>query len=213
MTLDLFESSHSRTELCPGAVLLHGFALAYEQPILEAIAQIEAQAPFRHMLTPGGLRMSVAMTNCGSRGWVSDSKGYRYVPEDPDSGKPWPPMPAAWKRLALEAAIAGGFPGFQPDACLINRYEPGTKLSLHQDKDERDFNAPVVSVSLGMPAVFLFGGAKRKDKTLRVLLTHGDVVVWGGPARLFYHGVAPLKEDHHPLLGKHRINLTFRKAV
>jgi alkylated DNA repair protein (DNA oxidative demethylase) len=213
MTLDLFSIERGRTDLGPGAALLHGFALVYEQPILEAIPQIEHQAPFRHMLTPGGLRMSVAMTNCGSRGWVSDKKGYRYASEDPNTGKAWPPMPAAWKQLALEAAAAGGFPDFQPDACLINRYEIGTRLSLHQDKDERDYTAPVVSVSLGMPAVFLFGGAKRTDKTLRVPLTHGDVVVWGGPARLFYHGVAPLKEDHHPLLGKYRINLTFRKAL
>ena len=214
MTLDLFSAEQDRrVNLCPGAVLLHGFALAYERPILEAIPRIEEQAPFRHMQTPGGLRMSVAMTNCGSRGWVSDKKGYRYVPEDPDTGKPWPSMPAAWRQLALKAAAEAGFPDFQPDACLINRYEPGTRLSLHQDKDERDYGAPVVSVSLGMPAVFLFGGAKRTDKTLRVPLTHGDVVVWGGPARLFYHGIAPLKEDHHPLLGNRRINLTFRKAL
>ncbi len=199
--------------LCPGAVLLHGFSLAYEQPILQAIPAIESQAPFRHMLTPGGLRMSVAMTNCGAVGWVSDQKGYRYAAQDPASGKPWPPMPELWRQLARQAAVAAGFSGFEPNACLINRYEPGTRLSLHQDKDEGDFSAPVVSVSLGVPAVFLFGGAKRSDKSRRVPLMHGDVVVWGGPARLFYHGVAPLKDDHHPLLGNRRINLTFRKAI
>jgi alkylated DNA repair protein (DNA oxidative demethylase) len=213
MTLDLFSMEQNRLEICSGAFLLRGFALAYEQPLLEAIPRIEYQAPFRHMRTPGGLRMSVAMTNCGFRGWVSDNKGYRYVSEDPDTGKAWPSMPEPWRQLAEEAADQGGFPGFQPDACLINRYEPGTRLSLHQDKDELDYSAPVVSVSLGIPAVFLFGGATRKDKALRVPLTHGDVVVWGGPARLFYHGVAPLKENHHPLLGNRRINLTFRKAL
>jgi DNA oxidative demethylase len=212
MTLDMFSMGQGRIDISPGAFLLRGFALAYEQSILEAISQIESQAPFRHMRTPGGLRMSVAMTSCGACGWVSDRKGYRYDAADPETGKPWPPMPASWRQLAHAAAAAAGFSGFEPDACLINRYQPGTKLSLHQDKDERDFNAPVVSVSLGTPAVFLFGGARRSDKPLRVPLTHGDVVVWGGPSRLFYHGVLPLKEDHHPLLGSCRINLTFRKA-
>lgn len=213
MDLDLFSIHQSRIELCPGALLLPGFAQAYETEILAALPEIEARAPFRHMLTPGGLRMSVAMTSCGAYGWVSDSKGYRYDSKDPESGKHWPSMPESWRQLARDAASAAGFAGFEPDACLINRYEAGTKLSLHQDKDERDYAAPVVSVSLGIPAVFLFGGAKRKDKTLRVPLAHGDVVVWGGPARLFYHGVAPLKEDRHPLLGNCRINLTFRKAL
>lgn len=213
MNSDLFSLQQSRMELRPGAFLLHGFAQAHEKEILGALPGIEAWAPFRHMVTPGGLRMSVAMTNCGARGWVSDRRGYRYDARDPETGKPWPAMPEVWKQLAEAAATDGGFPGFKPDACLINRYEPDTRLSLHQDKDERDFNAPVVSVSLGIPAVFLFGGAKRKDKTLRVPLTHGDVVVWGGPARLYYHGVAPLKDEHHPVLGNHRINLTFRKAL
>jgi alkylated DNA repair protein (DNA oxidative demethylase) len=157
--------------------------------------------------------MSVAMTNCGALGWVSDRKGYRYADLDPESGKPWLPMPESWRQLAYAAAAVGGFAGFEPNACLINRYEPGTKLSLHQDKDERDYTAPVVSVSLGIPAVFLFGGPQRSDKPRRVPLNHGDVVVWGGPARLFYHGVAPLKDEHHPLLGNRRINLTFRKAL
>ncbi|HEX5055844.1 MAG TPA: DNA oxidative demethylase AlkB [Gammaproteobacteria bacterium] len=213
MTGDLFSIERERIEICPGAFLLCGFARAYENEVLATLPLIESEAPFRHMVTPGGLRMSVAMTGCGERGWVSDSKGYRYDACDPITGRHWPEMPAVWRRLAREAAAESGFAGFEPDACLINRYEPGAKLSLHQDKDERDYEAPVVSVSLGIPAVFLFGGAKRKDKTLRIPLAHGDVVVWGGPARLYYHGVAPLKEDIHPLLGKRRINLTFRKAL
>lgn len=214
MTLDLFAGKQDeRMELCSGAVLLRGFAIPYENEIQAELRTIESRAPFRTMLTPGGLRMSVAMTNCGSCGWVSDRKGYRYDSTDPQTGKAWPLMPDSWRQLAGNAARSGGFTCFEPDACLINRYQPGTRLSLHQDKDERDFGAPVVSVSLGIPAVFLFGGAKRRDKTLRVPLTHGDVVVWGGPARLFYHGVAPIKEDSHPLLGNCRINLTFRKAL
>jgi alkylated DNA repair protein (DNA oxidative demethylase) len=164
------------------------------------------------MVTPGGFRMSVAMTNCGSLGWVSDRAGYRYDAIDPGSGVPWPPMPEPFRRLATGAAAQAGFDEFLPDACLINRYAVGTKLSLHQDKDERDFAQPIVSASLGIPAVFLFGGLKRAEKTLRIHLTHGDVVVWGGPARLRYHGVLPLKEGSHPLVGEYRINLTVRKA-
>src|SRR5690606_11233386 len=143
-------------------------------------------------------RMSVAMTNCGPLGWCSDRSGYRYEPADPLTGLAWPPMPAEIRALARAAADAAGFDGFEPDACLINRYAPGTKLSLHQDKDERDFTSPIVSVSLGVPAVFLFGGRKRKDPLVRVRLEHGDVVVWGGAARLNYHGVAPLAETEHP---------------
>ena len=156
--------------------------------------------------------MSVAMTNCGSLGWVTDRSGYRYDSLDPERGQPWPAMPASFLRLAQTAAAKAGFPDFCPDACLINRYEAGAKLSLHQDKDERDFAAPIVSVSLGIPAVFLFGGLNRADKTMRVPLVHGDVVVWGGPARLRYHGVLPLKPGHHPAFGARRVNLTFRKA-
>jgi alkylated DNA repair protein (DNA oxidative demethylase) len=164
------------------------------------------------MVTPGGFRMSVAMTNCGSLGWVTDRTGYRYDPVDPDSGEQWPPMPDFFLKLARDAAATAGFTAFAPDGCLINRYEPGARLSLHQDKNESDFGQPIVSVSLGIPAVFLFGGLKRADKPGRVELRHGDVVVWGGPARLRYHGVMPLKEGRHPLVGPHRINLTFRKA-
>ena len=164
------------------------------------------------MVTPGGYTMSVAMTNCGHLGWVTDRRGYRYDPIDPATGKPWPPLPASFHALATRAAAAGGFAGFEPDACLVNRYEPGTRLSMHQDRNERDFSAPIVSVSLGLPAVFLFGGARRQDRPRRVRLESGDVVVWGGPARLTFHGVAPLADGEHPLTGRHRINLTFRRA-
>lgn len=216
MTLSLFDQSESaaprKEELCPGAFLLRGFALPDESALLDAIREVSASAPFRHMVTPGGFRMSVAMTNCGSLGWVTDRTGYRYDAMDPESGQPWPRMPGCFLTLAKNAAAEAGFPRFVPDACLINRYEAGTKLSLHQDKDERDFGAPIVSVSLGVPAVFLFGGLNRADKTKRIPVRHGDVVVWGGPARLRYHGVLPLKESHHSLLGGHRVNLTFRKA-
>jgi alkylated DNA repair protein (DNA oxidative demethylase) len=198
--------------LCEGAMALRGFALASEAMLLQALGAIVAQAPFRHLVTPGGLRMSVAMTNAGSLGWVSDRRGYRYDPIDPDSGRPWPPMPAVFLQLADAAAAHAGFAGFVPNACLLNRYEAGTRLSLHQDRDERDLGQPIVSVSLGIPAVFLFGGLQRADRPQRVPLAHGDVVVWGGPARLRYHGVLPLKPNHHPLLGETRINLTFRRA-
>lgn len=201
-----------REELCPDAVVLRHFAMADQVAILAAIDDIADVAPFRHMQTPSGYSMSVAMTNCGTHGWVADRSGYRYDTLDPQSGKPWPPMPAVFRTLARDAAASAGFDNFEPDACLINRYAPGAKLSLHQDKDERDFAAPIVSVSLGIPATFLFGGLRRNDKPLRVSLTHGDVVVWGGAARLRYHGVLPLKEAVHPLLGEQRINLTFRKA-
>jgi alkylated DNA repair protein (DNA oxidative demethylase) len=198
--------------LGPGAVLLRSFATSDEVALLADLQQVIARAPLRHMITPGGYRMSVAMTNCGALGWVTDRTGYRYDAIDPQSGEPWPRMPASFLRLAADAAAQAGFDRFVPDACLVNRYDPGARLSLHQDRNERDFRAPIVSVSLGIPAVFLFGGAKRADKPARVPLEHGDVVVWGGPARLRYHGVLPLKEGHHPLLGKHRVNLTLRKA-
>jgi alkylated DNA repair protein (DNA oxidative demethylase) len=216
LTADLFESVAdvlpSREVMAEGAVLLRGFAKPAEEGLLAAISEIEAKAPFRRMFTPGGHQMSVAMTNCGNAGWVTDRSGYRYDGADPESGKPWPAMPPVLRELAEAAAGEAGFPGFAPDACLINRYEPGAKMSLHQDRDENDFAAPIVSVSLGLPAIFLFGGPKRSDTPKRYRLSHGDVVVWGGPSRLFFHGVAPLADGEHPLLGRKRINLTFRRA-
>lgn len=193
-------------------MLLRGFARPVEAGLLAALRDIEADAPFRRMFTPGGHQMSVAMTNCGEAGWVTDRRGYRYDGADPESGKAWPAMPAVFRDLAENAAREAGFAGFAPDACLINRYEPGAKMSLHQDRDEKDFAAPIVSVSLGLPAIFLFGGAKRSDKPQRYRLEHGDVVVWGGPSRLFFHGVAPLADGEHAVLGRQRINLTFRRA-
>jgi alkylated DNA repair protein (DNA oxidative demethylase) len=193
-------------------VLLRGFAKPVETGLLEALRAIVEQAPFRHMATPGGYQMSVAMTNCGHFGWVTDRSGYRYDPNDPQSGKPWPAMPGSFRELACQAADRAGFGGFDPDACLVNRYQPSARMSLHQDKDESDFTAPIVSVSLGLPATFLFGGLKRSDKPRRFRLEHGDVIVWGGPSRLAFHGIAPLADGEHSLLGRQRINLTFRKA-
>lgn len=204
--------STSSERLSAGAVLLHGYALPQENEILTGIARVAGAAPFRHMTTPGGFEMSVAMTNCGELGWTSDRRGYRYSPLDPMLNRPWPAMPDAFMDLAANAAEVAGFAHFRPDACLINRYVPGTRLSLHQDKDERDFSQPIVSVSLGLPATFLFGGLKRNDKAMRLPLEHGDVVVWGGEDRLRFHGVLPLREGQHSQLGNVRINLTFRKA-
>lgn len=216
MTGDLFdivaEAQPSREEIADGAVLLRGFVTPIESELIEAVRAIVAQSPFRRMTTPGGHLMSVAMTNCGERGWITDHTGYRYDPIDPRTGAPWPAMPPVLRYLARRAAEQGGFAGFAPDACLVNRYEPGTRLSLHQDKDELDYSAPIVSVSLGLPATFLFGGLARGDKPRRFRLVHGDVVVWGGPSRLAYHGVAPLADGEHALLGRKRINLTFRRT-
>ena len=206
------QPAQSPEVLEPGAMVLRGFALEQAADLLRAVEQVAAQAPLRHLVTPGGLRMSVAMTNCGALGWVSNRSGYRYDPIDPDSGQSWPAMPRRLRKLAGDAAQAAGYPGFVPDACLINRYAPGTRLSLHQDRDEGNYAHPIVSVSLGIAAMFLWGGAQRADKARRVALMHGDVVVWGGPARLRFHGVLPLPDGSHPLTGAHRINLTFRKA-
>jgi DNA oxidative demethylase len=198
--------------LGPGTAVLAGFALDREDELLVSLKLVLEQSPFRNMITPGGFRMSVAMSNCGPLGWVTDRTGYRYSGIDPLTNLAWPEMPQAFRKLAESAANEAGFPNFVPDACLINRYEPGTKLSLHQDKDERDFAQPIVSVSLGLPATFLFGGLERRDKTARIPLVHSDVVIWGGSARLRYHGVAPLGEGEHSRLGRVRYNLTFRKA-
>jgi len=216
LTADLFDAvadvGPSRETIADGAVLLRRFVDRFEENLIAALREIVKQAPFRHMSTPGGHRMSVAMTNCGTAGWVTDRTGYRYDGVDPNSGERWPAMPDTFRDLAAEAAAGAGFVGFSPDACLINRYEPGARMSLHQDKDEQDFSAPIVSVSLGIPAIFLFGGLKRSEKPRRFRLTHGDVVVWGGPSRLFFHGIAPLADAEHAVLGRQRINLTFRKA-
>jgi alkylated DNA repair protein (DNA oxidative demethylase) len=194
------------------ALVLRGFALPYVGELLPALQIVEEAAPFRHMVTAGGYSMSVALTNCGALGWTTDRRGYRYSGTDPLTGRQWPSMPDAFARLARAAALAAGFDCFEPDACLVNRYVPGSRLSLHQDKNERDFEAPIVSVSLGILAIFLFGGMARSDRPARVPLVHGDVAVWGGADRMRYHGVMPLKDDRHPLLGGQRINLTFRKA-
>ena len=198
--------------IAPGAVLLRGFALDPAETLVQAVQQVIAAAPLRHLVTPGGRAMSVGMSNCGALGWTSSRMGYRYTRTDPLSGRPWPPMPACLAGMALRAAAEAGFDGFAPDACLINRYAPGTRMSLHQDRDESDLGAPIVSVSLGLPAVFLFGGLQRGDRPARWRLMHGDVVVWGGALRLAFHGVAPLADGDHPSLGRQRINLTFRRA-
>jgi alkylated DNA repair protein (DNA oxidative demethylase) len=213
---DLFPDNLSpdeRVPLAEGAVLLRGFASADSPALVQAVSKISAVAPFRNLVTPGGHRMSVAMTNCGEAGWVSDRSGYRYDRRDPETGNAWPPMPTEFLTLAKRATAAAGFTPFTPDVCLVNRYEPGARLSLHQDRDEHDYHQPIISVSLGIPAVFLFGGTERSERPRRIRVENGDVAVWGGPARLFYHGIAPLKPGFDPLLGNCRINLTFRKAL
>jgi len=214
---DLFENVvpplASRQSVAIGAVVLHGNALAFEDVLLAALQVVTAQAPYRHMVTPGGFRMSVSMTNCGAVGWVTDRTGYRYDRVDPASGLPWPALPEVFRAVAAVAAAYAGYPNFVPDACLINRYEPGARLSLHQDKNERELANPIVSLSLGLPARFQFGGVKRTDPVRSYALQHGDVAVWGGPSRLCYHGVLPLKDGVHDKLGRQRINLTFRVAL
>lgn len=210
---DLFADEPSWVEpLSPGAVILRRFAHRQASTLLDAIIQVAAASPFRQMVTPGGYTMSVEMTNCGQAGWTADRQGYAYTTIDPLTGLGWPPMPAIFRELARQASQAAGYPHFLPDVCLINRYAPGAKLSLHQDKDETDLSAPIVSVSLGMAAVFLFGGIKRNDPQKRVLLEQGDVVIWGGESRLFYHGILPLKSGEHPMTGAFRYNLTFRQT-
>jgi len=203
----------ANVELAPGAWWLRGFAVDDAPALLAAIDRVAQVAPWRHMTTAGGWRMSVAMTNCGDAGWLSDHSGYRYDAIDPQTNRPWPPMPDAFATLAARAADAAGFERFAPDACLINRYEPGARLSLHQDRNEQDFGAPIVSVSLGVPATFLWGGATRTVRPRRVCLEHGDVVVWGGQSRLTYHGIDTLREGHHPMTGHTRFNLTCRRAL
>ncbi|MCV2367487.1 DNA oxidative demethylase AlkB [Roseateles oligotrophus] len=211
MNAELFPSEDEQA-FAPGALLLPGFALSKAAALLDTITAVTAEAPLRQLHTPGGQLMQVAMSNCGDLGWVSDARGYRYQALDPNSDRHWPAMPALIKDLAAEAAQRAGFADFRPDACLINRYLPGNRLSLHQDLDEQDLSQPIVSISLGLPAVFLFGGLTRADKPARLTLRHGDVLVWGGPSRLRFHGVLPLADGDHPLLGRRRINLTLRRA-
>lgn len=211
--LDLFaDESPWQEPLADGAVILRRFARSQADELLAQIAHVARHSPFRQMVTPGGYTMSVAMTNCGERGWTTNQYGYLYSPDDPLTGKPWPAMPQAFRALSDAASAAAGYPGFSPDACLINRYVPGAKLSLHQDKDEPNLQQPIVSVSLGLPAVFQFGGLKRNDHLQKVMLEHGDVVVWGGASRLFYHGILPLKPGQHAATGEARYNLTFRST-
>ena len=213
--MDLFDDLPALPEtllLASGAVLLRGFARADAPALLAATETVLAQVPLRHMQTPGGHTMSVATASCGALGWVSDAHGYRYAACDPQTGQPWPAMPACLLELAVRAAAQAGYANFHPEACLINQYVPGAKLSLHQDRDEQELSAPIVSLSLGLPAVFLFGGSERNQRPQRYRLAHGDVVVWGGPSRLAFHGVAPLEEGAHALLGARRINLTFRRV-
>lgn len=197
----------------PGLAILDGFALPFASACLACVESVAASAPFRHMTTRGGKAMSVAMTNCGPAGWVSDRRGYRYAADDPATGRPWPPLPDSFRILAGRAAAAAGYTGFDPDACLLNRYEAGARMALHQDRDEADFAQPIVSVSLGLPATFLWGGDSRAGRPRRFPLRHGDAVVWGGPARLAFHGVAPLAAGDHPATGACRYNLTFRRAL
>ncbi|WP_371917665.1 MULTISPECIES: DNA oxidative demethylase AlkB [unclassified Pseudomonas] len=215
-TFELFadeDRQPARTEkIGEQSFVLRGFALPWVVQLLPALEKILLAAPFRQMVTPGGFTMSVGLSSCGTLGWTTDRSGYRYTRIDPVSGQPWPAMPEVFRELAQAAAREAGFHHFEPDACLINRYLPGAKMSLHQDKDERSYDPPIVSVSLGLPAMFLFGGFKRSDESLRVPLFHGDIVVWGGVDRLRYHGVLPLKDGHHPQLGGQRINFTFRTA-
>ncbi len=210
--MNLFDDADDDLPLAPGALKLGGFARDIDVALLAAVADIARDAPFRHLVTPGGLRMSVAMTNCGEAGWVSDRTGYRYESCDPESGRPWPAMPQLFRDLAARAAARAGFADFQPQACLVNRYVPGSKLSLHQDRDERNLVEPIVSVSLGLPATFLWGGATRAERPHRLPLVHGDVVVWGGPSRLNFHGIDTLPQGAHPATGALRYNLTFRRV-
>lgn len=217
MINDLFggiePQQNAQETMAEGAVLLRGQAVEWADDLLAAIRAVSAASPFRNMVTPGGHVMSVAMTNCGQAGWITDRRGYRYDGIDPETGQPWPAMPDSFMAVATEAATKAGYPDFRPDACLINRYEPGARLSLHQDRNERDMANPIVSISLGLPVTFQFGGLKRNDPVQKYALLHGDVAVWGGPSRLCYHGVLTLKDGEHPAVGRMRLNLTFRGAL
>jgi len=215
--VDLFDdlpllAEDLHTVLAPGALLMRGFGRDDDVDILQAVESVIAQAPLRHLQTPGGYTMSIQTTRCGSMGWVSEPGGYRYAPSNPSTRAPWPAMPQCLLDFAVRAATEAGYPDFVPDSCMVNQYLPGNKLGLHQDRDERDLRAPVVSLSLGLPAIFLFGGLQRTGKTQRYRLAHGDVVVWGGPSRLAFHGVLPVADGDHALVGRRRVNVTFRKV-
>jgi len=216
MNFDLFDLSNNgetwTESITDDAIVLRQFLVSRSAELAEAIKAIEQKAPFRHMKTAGGFTMSAAITACGDYGWISDRCGYRYSQIDPLTGKPWPTMPKTLSEIGQECAHKAGYNNYQPDTCLINRYVPGSKMSLHQDRDEKDFTTPIVSISLGIPATFLFGGLERSDKTIKIPVTHGDVVVWGGKSRLFFHGVLPIKQAYHPFWGDHRVNITFRVA-
>ncbi|MBM3816620.1 MAG: DNA oxidative demethylase AlkB [Actinobacteria bacterium] len=205
----LFSATDS-VEVAPGVVLFRGAVESAAEALLSEIEQIVAVSPLRRVMTPMGKPMSVEMTNCGSVGWVSDRMGYRYESIDPVTNQPWPTMPALFADAATEFASLAGYRDFVPDVCLINRYSPGSKMGLHQDRDENDFSQPIVSVSLGLPITFKIGGQRRTDPTVSTKLQHGDVVVFGGPARLAFHGVGTLRRGTHPLTGANRYNLTIR---
>ena len=216
--MDLFDDLPLATEdlhtaIGPGAVLMRGLGRAGDVQILQAVESIIAQAPLRQPHTPGGYTMSIQTTRCGSVGWLSEPGGYRYSTINPRTGQPWPAVPECLMDFAVDAATQAGYPDFVPDSCMINQYLPGNKLGLHQDRDERDLRAPVVSLSLGLPAIFLFGGLQRTGKTQRYRLAHGDVVVWGGPSRLAFHGILPLAHGDHALVGQRRLNVTFRRVL
>lgn len=210
--MDLFSEQHpALVPLAEGACWLPGFALPVMDALWPGLQQHLSEHPPQQMMTPMGL-MSVRTSSMGNWGWMGSEQGYGYSRLNPVTRLPWPAIPPAILQLAAAAALKAGYPGFVPDSCLINVYEPGSKMGLHQDKDEMDFSQPIISVSLGIPATFLFGSAKRSDKPIKIPLQHGDVVVWGGASRRFYHGVAQMKANTHPLIGAQRINLTLRKA-
>ena len=226
--MDLFENDlfgspvEQQVHIAEGAMLLRQFvqqnknALLDETTVLADLNCILENSPLRKMTTASGFTMSVAMTNCGKLGWVSGSNGYMYSSIDPETAQPWPAMPPALLEAATRIARQAGYPGFLPDACLINRYLAGAQMGLHQDRDEKDFSQPIVSLSIGLSARFIIGGldsaAGRNAHTQSVVLKHGDAIVFGAAARLMFHGVLSLKPGHHPLVGNSRINLTFRVA-
>lgn len=212
--MDLFPETLRDPDLAEGLFLHRGAITPDDQTILvRDIAQVADFAPFRHPRTPGGHPTSAAMTNAGQAGWWSDRQGYRYLIHQPDSDRPWPSMPASF-HAAVEVGTRGTpWPDFSPDACLINFYGAAAKMGLHQDKDERDFTQPIVTVSLGDAADFLVGGFARTDKTAVVRLHSGDVLVMGGPSRMRFHGVRRIHTGTSPLSALHgRYSLTFRKA-